>query len=1616
MTSTQMQWMAALTKDRLDSANTLKKPSMRGIQRSVIDKYSDQAHFIYELLQNADDVYATNARFTLREDGLVFIHNGKTLFTISDPATEEADTNNGTLGHVNSITSIANSTKSQVCIGKFGVGFKAVFQYTQTPHIYDPDIRFKIERFIVPEELNNDFEGRKDGETVFWFPFNHETLSPKKCYSEIYEKLKSLVFPVLFLTNLEFVSFDAGNHVGQYSKQILQSKREYSLTAKLISIASETDGKRTTEQLWLFSRDCEARQHSYSVGFFLHDEHITSVSYPAFCFFPTKESTNLNFIVHAPFLLTDSREGIKAGEDWNRTLIQELASLAADSLLSLRDRNLIDDNIIHIIPYDEAVFNDLNYRNTVSFKPFYAAIKQKLQTEDLLPAANSQYSGRDRSYWASDTDLSDLFSDTQLALLTGTSNAHWVFPSLGKKDVLNSKNKALSDYIDGGDARAKKTPNLIVSDLDPEAMLKKITNAFIERQSMEWMHRFYEYLARRTSYILTVRRKPIFLNQENKAVSAFDDNDQLVLFLPDDDISGYPTVKNELLSNRTTRDFIEKLGIKKPSLRDEIYNMILPAYASNDGIDTTPHFNKFFNYFKECKNEGVAEFIGLIKDKSFVRCKAAANNKVFRAIARDIYMPTPDLTAWFETKPETMFLCLDDYQTCVNYKDHEPLIRFLVQLGVRMQPALKTRQIDESEVKSRDIKGNYSTKPDDWIEPYIDGCEQLIAEISKDRSRLLWRQLLALRIWSNGRLKGNHKYYYRKQQEEPFESSEAKRLRESKWILDREGVLRSAAEVTVQTLSTEYDTPNAESLALIAYLNIRDGSKDTANLSKDQCRLLERGKLLEGLSDDECIQMIAKIRRSNQLPSSSGSIAGSTNGSTKTESDMGAVSANDGWEPSVEKVLHELGAKVKARRTKHNNPVDTGNVVDNDEIDDFSSTDDEDDFTKPSVNFRRMIEQEKIRSTARVDEIGRNEELTEELAACAKYSFRWFMILLELECFAGTENNNSSKHISIGFAKVEKDPGTERTLILKHPDRYIPQSLEDLSDIPLVFDVGGFKKIVAVEVVSVKSYTLRAKLKTNAEIDNIDLSKVQEARIDAKNPVFLLEELRKQFERLGEEKMLGDDYDMKQNLPVNIEFVFGPPGTGKTTHLANNVLIPFMRQPEQLKVLVLTPTNKAADVLVTRIMEVMGADRSYEEWLVRFGTVNDPKIEGSPVARDKTFDIRTLPRNVTVTTIARFPYDYFLPDNETRLHLAALKWDFIVIDEASMIPLANIVYPLYKKKPQMFIIAGDPFQIEPIVAVEEWKDENIYTLVDLKSFANPNTVPCDYTVTNLSTQYRSIPVIGEVFSKFTYDGILKHHRISTNQRPLNIDGMEIGPLNIVKFPVSKYESVYRPKRLQGKSSYHVYSALFTFEFVKFLAKQLQRNHADEPVYKIGIIAPYRAQATLIDKLYASWHSQSKCVDFQVGTIHGFQGDECDIIIAVFNPPPSISSSDRMFLNKQNILNVSISRARDYLFIVMPDDDTENVSELRKIKMIEFLIKNSGAYTETHANEIESLIFGNEHYLENNAFSTSHQLVNIYGRPEKRYEVRSEDMAVDVQIHETGIHSETDSDRYSSQSV
>jgi hypothetical protein len=59
---------------------------------------------------------------------------------------------------------------------------------------------------------------------------------------------------------------------------------------------------------------------------------------------------------------------------------------------------------------------------------------------------------------------------------------------------------------------------------------------------------------------------------------------------------------------------------------------------------------------------------------------------------------------------------------------------------------------------------------------------------------------------------------------------------------------------------------------------------------------------------------------------------------------------------------------------------------------------------------------------------------------------------------------------------------------------------------------------------------------------------------------------------------------------------------------------------------------------------------------------------------------------------------------------------------------------------------------------------------------------------------------------------------------------------------------------------------------------------------------------------------------------------------------------------------------------------------------------AGATQTSQSADIEQIIFGKPDFLYENTFATSHQSVNVYTEPEKKYEVRIEDTAVDVQVN------------------
>lgn len=229
LTNKEIILFNALHDDQVEDAKTFSKPKYAMYWASIVDKYKEKAHFVYELLQNADDAQATQVEFQLEHDCLIFRHNGTVGFSVT------ADEDKKNKGHINAITGIGWSTKDKDSekIGKFGVGFKAVFQYTNEPRIYDDKFWFKIEDYIVPTWLNEDFPGRKEGETVFVFPF----IKPKKAFSDVSKRLLTLNNPILFLRHLEKVTINIPNEDPiTYSKEIVNHEKLHGITHELMNV------------------------------------------------------------------------------------------------------------------------------------------------------------------------------------------------------------------------------------------------------------------------------------------------------------------------------------------------------------------------------------------------------------------------------------------------------------------------------------------------------------------------------------------------------------------------------------------------------------------------------------------------------------------------------------------------------------------------------------------------------------------------------------------------------------------------------------------------------------------------------------------------------------------------------------------------------------------------------------------------------------------------------------------------------------------------------------------------------------------------------------------------------------------------------------------------------------------------------------------------------------------------------------------------------------------------------------------------------------------------------------------------------------------------------------
>ncbi len=592
------------------------------------------------------------------------------------------------------------------------------------------------------------------------------------------------------------------------------------------------------------------------------------------------------------------------------------------------------------------------------------------------------------------------------------------------------------------------------------------------------------------------------------------------------------------------------------------------------------------------------------------------------------------------------------------------------------------------------------------------------------------------------------------------------------------------------------------------------------------------------------------------------------------------------------------------------------------------------------------------------------------------YSFKWFKYLMELQF--QEKDKKIPAPVQIDFHDWTTIDEEQKVLRMISPSKNIPKWLEDAQDVTVTL-LGASSKRLNCAIISVDGEGIELLIDPEYLTQINDADKI---RVNAQNHTNFIDSLQTSFLNLDFE----DDYQLDENLPDDIKFIYGPPGTGKTTRLVQILSdIISKNNSERLNILVLTPTNKAADV----IAEKMYDNATCHDSTIRFGYTDCAKLmsgDSTCFQNRDTMCLEDRDINMMVTTIARYAYDTIQPDSTP---ISDIKWDYIIVDEASMIDIVPITYLLHRGVGAHFIIAGDPKQITPIPQ-HNMPAYNIYNMVGLDSFKDALSGNVRYLVEGLTVQHRAIPVIGNLVSDFCYQGLVKNDTKRTIPKPLELDGMRIKHINFLGFKVQEMDLLYELTQL-NESAFHLYSAIFAYNMVKYMVDQIGRKY--NIPYSIGIVCPYKAQADAIQQMFENKPLDNDQCEIACGTVHKFQGDECDIMLLVLNPPPKTFSGSH--INNTNIINVAMSRARDYIFFLMPEKEEDGYQIKDRLGSIIDMKDRSIQF----CGDVEKVIFGDSNYINENTSIQCHQSVNIFYDNRAKYEVRLSDTALDIQIND-----------------
>jgi ssDNA-binding Zn-finger/Zn-ribbon topoisomerase 1/tetratricopeptide (TPR) repeat protein len=295
----------------------------------------------------------------------------------------------------------------------------------------------------------------------------------------------------------------------------------------------------------------------------------------------------------------------------------------------------------------------------------------------------------------------------------------------------------------------------------------------------------------------------------------------------------------------------------------------------------------------------------------------------------------------------------------------------------------------------------------------------------------------------------------------------------------------------------------------------------------------------------------------------------------------------------------------------------------------------------------------------------------------------------------------------------------------------------------------------------------------------------------------------------------------------------------------------------------------------------------------------------------------------------------------------ARRFDAIVIDEASML-MPPLVYYAAGLATMSVTIAGDFRQLPPIVASDEalaakWLKRDVFDIAGIPERLK-GRLPTPQLVA-LRRQYRMREPICAVINRLFYYDHPLHTDPSTNR---GVGRLPLGQKPLLYVDTSPFHP-WSSFRAGTYSRYNIFHALLVRTIVLHLVRAGFLPSGDDLSNAIGVVAPYAAQARLIQALLKDRFAQrAKSIAF---TVHRFQGNEKRVML--LDLTDSFGTRLGRFLKATQIeedgarlLNVAASRARHYLVLLA------NFEYLRAKAPRECVVSRLIAHFQEHGEAIE----------------------------------------------------------------